>query len=51
MSMEKNLLDVRVQLQTPQIEFTLQILRLGKRFLTTVSFEQDTGLKNSIDTV
>ena len=50
-SLEKNLMELRIQLQTPEIEFTLQLLRLGKRFLTTVSFEQDTGLKNAIDTV
>ncbi|CAD7970794.1 unnamed protein product, partial [Amoebophrya sp. A120] len=38
---EKALFHVRNQLQSPDVEFTLGVLRLGKRFLTSVSFESD----------
>lgn len=51
LSVEKALFGVRSQLQTPEVEFTLNLLRMGKRFLTSVSFEADTGLKAAIEQV
>lgn len=51
LGMEKALQNAQQQLQTPEIQLTLDILRGAKRFLATLSFESDTGLKPAMDKV
>lgn len=50
-SMEGVLNDVYQQLQSPQVQFTLDLLKNGRRFMATMSFESDTGLKAAQDKV
>lgn len=45
LGMEKALIDVRNQLQTPEVQVSLELLKGARKFLATVSFESDTGLK------
>ncbi|CAE7372889.1 Dync1h1 [Symbiodinium pilosum] len=51
LGMEKVLNDAQQQLQTPEIQLTLNLLRGARRFLATMSFEADTGLKPAIEKV
>ncbi|KRX27972.1 Dynein heavy chain, cytoplasmic [Trichinella nelsoni] len=43
-----NLLEKR---ESPEVILTLEVLKHGKRFHATVSFDTDTGLKQALDTV
>ena len=38
---------VRQQLDSPEVEITLAVLKLAKRFHETTSFEADTGIKQA----
>ncbi|CAJ1328908.1 unnamed protein product [Effrenium voratum] len=51
LGMDKVLNDAQQQLQTPEIQLTLNLLRGARRFLATMSFEADTGLKPAIEKV
>lgn len=51
LGMEKVLNDAQQQLQSPEIQLTLDLLKNARRFLATMSFEADTGLKPAIDKV
>ncbi|CAK0878753.1 unnamed protein product [Prorocentrum cordatum] len=51
LGMEKVLNDVHTQLQGPPIQLTLNLLKGARRFLATMSFESDTGLKPAMDKV
>lgn len=51
LGMEKVLNDAQQQLQSPEIQLTLNLLKGARRFLATMSFETDTGLKPAIEKV
>lgn len=44
---ERALVHIEQQLQTPDVEATLAILKFAKRFLAAVSFEIDTGKRQT----
>ncbi|XP_064603299.1 cytoplasmic dynein 1 heavy chain 1-like isoform X2 [Liolophura sinensis] len=51
LNLERALLRIQEKRESPEISLTLDILRLGKRFHATVSFDSDTGLKQAMATV
>ena len=51
LNMELALKDVEAQLRAPGVQLTMDILKHGKRFNTTLSFNADTGLKDATDLV
>uniref|UniRef100_A0A0G4FLJ2 Dynein heavy chain, cytoplasmic n=1 Tax=Chromera velia CCMP2878 TaxID=1169474 RepID=A0A0G4FLJ2_9ALVE len=51
LGLEKALNHVQQQLQSPEIELTLSLLKHAKRFFLTISFEADTGLKKAQEKV
>jgi len=50
-NLERSLLKLQEKRDSLEIELTLDILRHGKRFHATVSFDTDTGLKGALVTV
>jgi dynein heavy chain 1, cytosolic len=38
-------------MSSPDVQLTLDVLKLGKRFHATISFDSDTGLKEALDRV
>ncbi|KAJ1605809.1 dynein heavy chain [Cryptosporidium canis] len=50
-SYERSLLQIQKQVQSPEVEWTLSVLRQSKKFLAAISLEVDTGLKQSIERV
>eukprot|EP00397_Hematodinium_sp_SG-2012_P000022 GEMP01000022.1.p1 GENE.GEMP01000022.1~~GEMP01000022.1.p1 ORF type:complete len:4594 (-),score=1270.22 GEMP01000022.1:1053-14834(-) len=49
--MEKALLHVQQQLHAPEVELTLNLLRVAKRFIAHFSLEQNTGVKAAMEKV
>lgn len=49
-NLERSLLKLQEKRKSLEIELTLDILRHGKRFHATVSFDTDTGLKGALAT-
>ena len=45
-SMERALYHLRAKRDSPEILLTLKVLKAGKRFGSTISFDSDTGLKD-----
>lgn len=50
-SYERSLQQILKQVQSPEVEWTLSVLRQSKKFLAAISLEVDTGLKQSIERV
>ncbi|KAF4674074.1 hypothetical protein FOL47_009753 [Perkinsus chesapeaki] len=50
-AIETNLLNVRKQLEDPLVQFALEVLRIGRRFLSTVTFEAHVELPDNIERV
>ena len=44
LNLERALLRIQEKRESPEIALTLHILKRGKRFLATVSFDTDTGM-------
>ncbi|XP_053373809.1 cytoplasmic dynein 1 heavy chain 1-like isoform X4 [Mercenaria mercenaria] len=51
LNLERALLRIQEKRESPDIVLTLEILKHGKRFHATVSFDTDTGLKAAMTTV
>ncbi|RDW80646.1 cytoplasmic dynein-like protein 1 heavy chain 1 [Coleophoma crateriformis] len=51
LNMESSLEGIELQLRSPGVLLTMEILRTAKRFQATVSFSADTGLKEAMDKV
>ncbi|KAK2160288.1 hypothetical protein NP493_1652g00007 [Ridgeia piscesae] len=51
LNLERALLRIQEKRESPEIALTLEILKHGKRFHATVSFDSDTGLKQALATV
>ncbi|XP_033735277.1 cytoplasmic dynein 1 heavy chain 1-like isoform X2 [Pecten maximus] len=51
LNLERALLRIQEKRESPEIVLTLEILKHGKRFHATVSFDTDTGLKTAMATV
>jgi dynein heavy chain 1 len=51
LNLERALLRIQEKRESPEIALTLDILKHGKRFHATVSFDTDTGLKQALATV
>ena len=51
MNLERALLRIQEKRESVEVALTLDILKHGKRFHATVSFDTDTGLKQAISTV
>ncbi|XP_064623935.1 cytoplasmic dynein 1 heavy chain 1-like isoform X3 [Lineus longissimus] len=51
LNLERALLRIQEKRESIEVTLTLDILKHGKRFLATVSFDTDTGLKSALDTV
>ncbi|XP_078590507.1 cytoplasmic dynein 1 heavy chain 1-like isoform X1 [Branchiostoma floridae x Branchiostoma japonicum] len=51
LNLDRGLLSIQEKRESPEIHLTLDILKHGKRFHATVSFDTDTGLQQAIDTV
>ncbi|TRY63473.1 hypothetical protein TCAL_02090 [Tigriopus californicus] len=51
LNLERALLRIQEKRESPEVGLTLDILKHGKRFHATVSFDTDTGLKQAIATV
>lgn len=51
LNLERALLRIKEKRDSPEVALTLEILRAGKRFQVTVSFDADTGLNQAIDIV
>ncbi|XP_076442165.1 cytoplasmic dynein 1 heavy chain 1-like isoform X5 [Babylonia areolata] len=51
LNLERALLRIQEKRESPEIVLTLEILKHGKRFHATVSFDSDTGLKQAMATV
>ena len=49
--MEARLGDVRKQLDGYEVGITLAVLKQAKRFLVTIAFEQDSGMKKAQERV
>eukprot|EP00928_Gymnodinium_smaydae_P025254 TRINITY_DN20180_c0_g1_i4.p1 TRINITY_DN20180_c0_g1~~TRINITY_DN20180_c0_g1_i4.p1 ORF type:complete len:4280 (-),score=1133.62 TRINITY_DN20180_c0_g1_i4:296-13135(-) len=49
--METALNDVKTQIDTPEVQLTLNILKAARRFLASVSFESDCGLTQAREKV
>ncbi|KAK6589101.1 dynein heavy chain [Cryptosporidium xiaoi] len=50
-SYERSLQQILKQVQSPEVEWSLTVLRQSKRFLAAISLEVDTGLKQSLERV
>jgi dynein heavy chain 1 len=50
-NMEHALMRVRNKRESPEVVLTLEVLKAGKRFHTTLSFDSDTGLRTIQDRV
>ncbi|TRY53342.1 Dynein heavy chain [Cryptosporidium tyzzeri] len=50
-SYERSLQQILKQVQSPEVEWSLSVLRQSKKFLAAISLEVDTGLKQSIEKV
>ena len=50
-SMDHALNRLRSKRESPEVVLTLDVLKAGKRFHTTISFDSDTGLKKMLDKV
>ncbi|KAF7457483.1 dynein heavy chain [Cryptosporidium felis] len=50
-SYERSLQLILKQVQSPEVEWTLAVLRQSKKFLAAISVEVDTGLKQSLERV
>ena len=48
LNLERALLQIQEMRDSPEVQLTLDILKHGKRFHATVSFDTDTGLKQSL---
>lgn len=46
LNLERSLLRIQEMRESPEITLTLDILKHGKRFHATVSFDTDTGILN-----
>ncbi|KAK3093975.1 hypothetical protein FSP39_022394 [Pinctada imbricata] len=51
LNLERALLRIQEKRESPEVVLTLEILKHGKRFHATVSFDTDTGLKSAMATV
>ncbi|XP_075700360.1 cytoplasmic dynein 1 heavy chain 1 [Rhinoderma darwinii] len=51
LNLERALYRIQEKRESPEILLTLDILKHGKRFHATVSFDTDTGLKQALETV
>lgn len=51
LNLERALLRIQEKRESPEVALTLDILKKGKRFHATVSFDTDTGLKQALATV
>lgn len=51
LNLERALHRIQEKRESMEVSLTLDILKHGKRFLATVSFDNDTGLKQAIATV
>ncbi|KAK6637160.1 Dynein heavy chain, cytoplasmic [Polyplax serrata] len=51
LNLERALYRIQEKRESPEITLTLDILKHGKRFHATVSFDTDTGLKQALGTV
>ncbi|XP_023932000.1 cytoplasmic dynein 1 heavy chain 1-like, partial [Lingula anatina] len=51
LNLERALLRIQEKRESPEIALTLDVLKHGKRFIATVGFDTDTGLKQALDTV
>ncbi|XP_030854690.1 cytoplasmic dynein 1 heavy chain 1 [Strongylocentrotus purpuratus] len=51
LNLERALLKIQEKRESPEVALTLDILKHGKRFHATVSFDTDTGLKQALATV
>ncbi|VDP11035.1 unnamed protein product [Soboliphyme baturini] len=51
LNLERALIKLQAKRESPEVTLTLNILKHGKRFHATVSFDTDTGLKQAIDMV
>ena len=50
LNLERALNGILEKRESVEVTLTLDILRYGKRFIATVSFDSDTGLKEAIET-
>ncbi|XP_022096690.1 cytoplasmic dynein 1 heavy chain 1-like isoform X2 [Acanthaster planci] len=51
LNLERALMKIQEKRESPEVALTLDILKHGKRFHATVSFDTDTGLKHALATV
>ncbi|KAJ0063304.1 hypothetical protein NL108_015773, partial [Boleophthalmus pectinirostris] len=51
LNLERALTRIQEKRESPEVLLTLEILKHGKRFHATVSFDTDTGLKQAVETV
>ena len=51
LNLERALLRIQEKRESVEVSLTLEVLKHGKRFHATVSFEEDTGLKQAMATV
>ena len=51
LNLERALVRIQEKRESPDVALTLEVLKHGKRFHATVSFDTDTGLKQAIATV
>lgn len=51
LNLERALLRIQEKRESSEVSLTLEVLKHGKRFHATVSFDTDTGLKQAIATV
>ncbi|XP_054423711.1 cytoplasmic dynein 1 heavy chain 1 [Pteronotus mesoamericanus] len=51
LNLERALYRIQEKRESPEVLLTLDILKHGKRFHATVSFDTDTGLKQALETV
>lgn len=51
LNIERALYKIQEQMSSPEVSLTLEVLKFGKRFHATISFDSDTGLKEALDRV
>lgn len=51
LNVERALYKIQEQISSPEVLLTLDVLKFGKRFHATISFDSDTGLKEALDRV
>ena len=51
LGMEQALNGIKLKLEAPEIQWTLEILKQAKRYMVTLSFENDTGMKDVVSMV